>query len=58
MYQFKDKELKRPNGIYVDPAGNSLVCGSASHNVVVITVDGRRYKELLTSNDNTKTEMY
>ena len=54
VYQYKDKELKRPNGIYVDSAGNSLVCGSASHNVVVITADGRKYKELLPSNDSTK----
>ena len=51
VYQYKDKELKRPNGIYVDLAGNSLVCGTDSHNVVVITADGRKHGELLTDKD-------
>ena len=51
VYQYQDKELKRPNGIYVDSAGNSLLCGGDSHNVVVITADGRKHGELLTSKD-------
>ena len=52
VYQYEDKEqLERPNGIYVDSAGNSLVCGTYSHNVVVITADGRKHGELLTSKD-------
>ena len=50
VYQYEDKELKRPHGIYVDSAGNSLVCGTNSHNVVVITADGRKHGELLASN--------
>ena len=48
---YQDKTLKRPNGIYVDSAGNSLVCGTNSNNVVVFTADGRKQGELLTSND-------
>ena len=51
VYQYQDKELKWPNGIYVDSEGNSLVCGWKSHNVVVITADGRKHGELLTSKD-------
>ena len=51
VYQYKDKELITPFGIYVDSAGNSLVCGWTSHNVVVITADGRKHGELLTSKD-------
>ena len=52
VYQYEDKkQLKRPNGIYVDSAGNSLVCGIHSHNVIVITADGRKHGELLTSKD-------
>ena len=55
MYQYQDKEqLVRPNGIYVDSAGNSLVCGTDSNNVVVITADGRKHGELLTSKDISK----
>ena len=53
VYPYENKELKRPNGIYVDSKGNSLVCGSDSSNVVVITADGRKYGELLTSKDIT-----
>ena len=54
VYQYEDKkQLVRPNGIYVDSAGNSLVCGTDSQNVVVITADGRKHGELLTSKDIT-----
>ena len=51
VYQYEDKELERPEGIYVDSAGNSLVCGTNSHNVVVITANGKKHGELLTSKD-------
>ena len=54
VYQYQDQGLKRPNGIYVDTAGNSLVCGTDSHNVVVLTADGRKHGELLTSKDVTQ----
>ena len=53
VYQFTETELKTPFGIYVDSAGNSLVCCYSSHNVVVITADGRKHGELLTSKDIT-----
>ena len=53
VYQYEDKELKEPLGIYVDSAGNSLVCGYLSNNVVVITADGRKHRELLTSKNIT-----
>ena len=51
VYQYQDKELKRPNGIYVDSAGNSLVCNTWSYHAVVITADGRKHRKLLTSKD-------
>ena len=54
VYQYEEKEqLGQPNGIYVDSAGNSIVCGYSSQNVVVITADGRKHGELLTSKDIT-----
>ena len=56
VYQYKDKELTAPRGIYVDSAGNSLVCGCASDNVVVITSDGRKHRELLTSENITRPQ--
>ena len=43
VYQYKEPELKEPNGIYVDSVGNSLICGTYTHNVVVITADGRTH---------------
>ena len=51
VYQYEDTKLRNPNGIYVDSAGNSIVCGYTSHNVVVITADGKKHGELLTSKD-------
>ena len=52
VYQYEDKKrLEQHNGIYVDSAGNSIVCGYSSQNVVVITADGRKHGELLTSKD-------
>ena len=51
VYQYE--ELAAPLGIYVDSAGNSLVCDRGSHNVVVITADGRKHRELLTSKNMT-----
>ena len=52
VYQYEDKkQLERPNGIYVDSMGNSFVCGYRSQNVVVITADGRKHGEVLTSKD-------
>ena len=49
VYQHEDKKLKSPSGIYVDSAGNSLVCGTWSHKDVILTADGRKQRELLTS---------
>ena len=49
--QYEDNELVTPNGIYVDSVGNSLVCGTNSNNVVVITADGRKHGELLANKD-------
>ena len=51
VYQYEDKKLVGPYGIYVDSVGNSFVCGTGSHNVVVITADGRKHRELLTNTD-------
>ena len=54
VYQYEDKELRWPSGIYVDSVGNSLVCGTDSRNVVIMTADGRKHGELLTSKDITR----
>lgn len=54
VYQYEDHEqLREADDIYVDSAGNSLVCGARSNNIVVITADGSKHGELLTPKDIT-----
>ncbi|XP_071177863.1 uncharacterized protein [Mytilus edulis] len=43
--------LKDPRGIDVDMDGNVYVTGIGSNNVVVISPDGQRHRELLTASD-------
>ncbi|XP_071180377.1 uncharacterized protein [Mytilus edulis] len=43
--------LKDPRGIDVDMDGNLYVVGKGSNNVVVISPDGQRYREVLTASD-------
>ena len=42
VYQYEDKDLKGPLGIYVESAGNSLVCGYDSNNVVTAEVENTK----------------
>lgn len=43
--------LKRPFGISADNKDNVYVVGSETNNVVIISPDGQKYKELLTTRD-------
>ncbi|XP_052065865.1 uncharacterized protein LOC127705577 [Mytilus californianus] len=43
--------LRSPRGISVDTIGNLYVTGVRSRNVVVISPDGRRYREVLATSD-------
>ena len=52
QWEFKDKRvLQMPLGISVDNYGNAYVVGYNSSNVVVISPDGQRYRQLLSSTD-------
>ena len=52
QWEFKDNRvLQYPTGISVDNDGNLYVVGFISHNVVVISRDGQRHKQLLSSKD-------
>jgi hypothetical protein len=52
QWEFKDERvLKCPLGISVDNGGNVYVAGRDSINVVVISPDGQRHKQLLSSKD-------
>ena len=52
QWEFKDKRvLKYPLGISVDNDGNVYVTGRDSINVVVISPDGQRHRQLLSSHD-------
>ena len=51
VYQYKDEELRVPEGVCVDGGGNVIVCGRNSHNVQVIRADSTKCCTLLTSQD-------
>jgi DNA-binding beta-propeller fold protein YncE len=52
QWKFKDKRvLKFPFGISVDNDGNVYVAGRDSINVMVISPDGHRHRQLLSSKD-------
>jgi hypothetical protein len=52
QWEFKDKRvLLGPRGISVDNDGNVYVVGYYSNNVVVISTDGQRHRQLLSSKD-------
>ena len=52
QWEFKDyRVLRSPAGISVDNDGNVYVVGFDSNNVVVISHDGQRHRQLLSSKD-------
>ena len=51
VYQYKDKELRHPRGMYIDAEDNILGCSLASNTVQVITANGKKYGTLLSSSD-------
>ena len=53
QWEFKDKRvLQHPLGISVDNDGNVYVVGCWSSNVVVVSPDGQRHRQLLASKDS------
>lgn len=52
QWTFEDQTvLKYPVGISVDNKGNVFVIGNKSNNVVVISHDGKQYRQVLSSKD-------
>ena len=51
IYQYKDDDLIWPRALFVDAGNNIFVCGRDSHNVQVITADGRKYGTLISADD-------
>ena len=49
LYQYTDKELRKPRGLYADDKDNLIVCGYDSHNVQVVTAAGKTGRALLTA---------
>ena len=41
--QYNHGDLSHPEALFVDACDNIVVCGHTSHNVLVITADGRKY---------------
>jgi DNA-binding beta-propeller fold protein YncE len=52
QWEFNDQRvLQHPCGISVDNDGNVFVVGYSSNNVVVISSDGQRHRQLLSNKD-------
>ena len=52
QWEFKDERvLDNPRGISVDNYGNVYVVGCSSNNVVIISPDGQRHRQVLSSGD-------
>ena len=54
IYTYKDGSMGRPKDLLCDSKDNILVCGGWSHNVQVLTADGKRHGTLLTASDGLK----
>ena len=55
QWEIKDIHvLQSPRGISVDNDGNVYVVGCSTNNIVVISPDGQRYRQLLSSTDGIK----
>ena len=54
MFQYKDSELRGPNGVCVDDEDNAIVCGYSSDNIHIVTSDGKKHSVILTSKDGIK----
>jgi DNA-binding beta-propeller fold protein YncE len=56
QWDFKaERVLENPRGISVDNDGNVYVIGCNSNNVVVISADGQRHRQLLSSEESFTT---
>ena len=51
LFQYRDDNLQRPCGLFVDDKDKVIVCGDYSHTVQVFTSSGEIHKTLLTSKD-------
>lgn len=54
LWEFEDKKLEWPMGVTTDNDGNVYVVGSSSHNVLVISPDGKHHRELLNESNGLK----
>ena len=57
IYQYSDGGMKCPSGLYCDGGDNILVCGLNSHNIPVITAEGKKHCDLVSSRDGLKWPM-
>ena len=52
VYKYGDNEMKSPRGLYCDDGDNIIVCGWNSKNVQVITADGKKHCDLISSRED------
>ena len=51
VYKYRDNEMKWSRGLYCDGGDNILACGWNSKNVQVITADGKKHCDLVSSRE-------
>ena len=52
VYKYRDNEMKWPRGLYCDGGDNIIVCGRSSKNVQVITAEGKKRCDLVSSRED------
>ena len=53
-YEYADKEMKWPRGLYCDGGNNLLVCDRDSDTIQVISAEGEKRCDLVSSRDGIK----
>ena len=54
VYKYRDNGMKWPRGLYCDGGDNIIVCGLGSNNVQVITAEGKKHCDLVSSREDLK----
>ena len=57
IYQYRDNGMEYPGGLYCDGGDNILACGLNSNNIQVITAEGKKHCDLVSSGDGLKEPM-
>ena len=57
IYQYRDNGMNFLSGLYCDGGDNILVCGRGTNNIQVITAEGKKHCDLVSSTDGLKAPL-